>query len=78
MARFALGCGSKHGRNVIETFDVRLGREIQITPIRLRFSGEGVFQILFSLATFQIHGSLLPIAKVGINVMATNDVSPPA
>ena len=42
MAGFTLGGRTEHGRNVIEAFDIRLGREIQVTAIRLRLPREGV------------------------------------
>jgi hypothetical protein len=52
VASFALGGGTKHSRHVIEAFDVRLGREVQIASIRLRFARKRILQILFRLATF--------------------------
>jgi hypothetical protein len=61
MARFAFRGGAEHGRHVVEAFDVGLGCEIEVTTIRLGFAGEGVFQILFGLAAFEIHCRLLLI-----------------
>jgi hypothetical protein len=68
MACFTFGSGTEYRGDVIESLDVRLGSEVQITPIRLRFACERVLQILFRLTTFQIHGSLLPIENFGINM----------
>jgi hypothetical protein len=52
MARLTLGSGTEHRGHVIEAFDVRLGREVQITAIRLRFACECILEILFRLTTF--------------------------
>jgi hypothetical protein len=52
MAGLALGSRTEYGRDIIETFHIRLGREVQIAPIRLRLARKGILQILFRLATF--------------------------
>ena len=59
MARLAFGRGTKHRRDIVVAFDVGLGCEIQVTTVRLRLTGERVFQILLGLAAFEVHGSLL-------------------
>jgi hypothetical protein len=58
VARLAFGSRAKYRRYIVEAFDVRFGREVQIATIRLRFAGEGVLQILFRLTAFEIHDSL--------------------
>src|ERR1700688_2524268 len=79
MAGFAFGSGTEHRGHVIESFDIRLGCEVQITPIRLRFACKCILQILFRLATFQIHGSLLPIGNSeSMWKFCSGEVSPPA
>ena len=55
MARLALRRGAEYGRDVVLAFDVRLGGEVQIPSIRLRFPGERVLQVLQRLAVRQIH-----------------------
>ena len=47
MARLTFCRRTKYRRNVVVTFDVGLGREIQVAAIRLRFAGKRVFEILF-------------------------------
>jgi hypothetical protein len=51
MACLTFGSGTEHSGHVIEALDVRLGREVQITSIRLRFACKCVLQILFRLTT---------------------------
>jgi hypothetical protein len=58
MARLAFGSRAKYRRHIVEAFDVRLGREVQIATIRLRFASESVLQIFFRLTAFEIHDSL--------------------
>ena len=55
MAGFTLRRGTEHRRHVVVAFHVRLGGEIKITAVRLRFAGEGGLQILFGFAVFECH-----------------------
>src|SRR6202162_6067495 len=59
MAGLALGGGTKYRGDVVEAFDIGLGREIQITTIRLRFAGKCVLQILLSFGSTEFHDSYL-------------------
>jgi hypothetical protein len=52
MTGFTLGRGTEHRGHVIEAFDIRLGRKVQIAAIRLRLARKCILQILFRLATF--------------------------
>jgi hypothetical protein len=53
VAGLAFGGGAEHGGYVIVALDVGLLSEIEITAIRLRFAGEGGFQIFFGLAALE-------------------------
>ena len=59
MTRLAFGRRTEHRGHVVVSLDVGLGCEIQVTTIRLRLASECVLQILFGLAAFEVHGSLL-------------------
>jgi hypothetical protein len=49
MPGFTFGGRAENGRNIVETFDVGFGSEVQVTAIGLGFTGKGVFQVLFGL-----------------------------
>jgi hypothetical protein len=52
MAGLSFRGRAEHGRHIIETFDIGLGCEIQVTAIRLRLACERILEILFCLAAF--------------------------
>src|SRR5688572_18665709 len=56
MTRLTLGRRTEHSGNVVVAFDIGLGCEIQVTAIRLGFTGECVLQVLFGIAAFEVHG----------------------
>ncbi len=59
-------CGrAKYGGHVVVALNVGLRCEIQIATIRLALTRESILQILFGLATFEIHGSLLDWTRAG-------------
>src|SRR5450631_1304235 len=73
MAGFTLGGRTEHGRNVIEAFDIRFGREIQITAIRLRLPREGVLEVFLGLGSIELHGSTSErMEKFRLILMACN------
>jgi hypothetical protein len=55
----ALGGGTEHRGHVVVAFHVRLGGEVQVTAVGLGFAGKGVLQVLFGLASFEIHRCFL-------------------
>ena len=55
----ALGGRPEHGRDVVLPFDIGLVGEIEIAAVRLGLPGERGFQVVVSLAAFQIHCALL-------------------
>ena len=59
VAGLAFGGRAKHRRHIVVAFDIRLGREIQIAAIGLRFAGKCVLQILFGLGPREFHDSYL-------------------
>ena len=50
---FAFGRGAENGRYVVIAFYIRLGGEIQVATIRLRFTRKRFFEIAFCLAAFE-------------------------
>ena len=50
---FALGGRAEDGCHVVVALHIRLGSEVEVATIRLRFSGKSVLQVLFGLAAFQ-------------------------
>jgi hypothetical protein len=65
MAGLALGGRAEQRGDVVLALDVGLVREVQITPIGLRFARERVAQALFGLRSFQAHVDLLSSRLVG-------------
>jgi len=59
--RLAVGGRAEHRRHIVEAFDVGLGCEVKVAAIGLGLAGEGVLQVLFRLAAFEIRGVLLDI-----------------
>ena len=55
VARFALGGRAEDGGDVVVALHVGLGGKVQVATIRLRFTGEGILEILFGLAPFERH-----------------------
>ena len=51
MPGLSLGGRTEDGGYVVETLDIRLPSEVQVTPVRLRLTGECVFQILLGAAS---------------------------
>jgi len=43
---------AEYSGHIVETLDIGLGCEIQVTPIRLRLAGERILEILLRLAAF--------------------------
>jgi hypothetical protein len=55
MAGFAFRSRTKHGGDIVVTFNVCLGGKVKITAVSLGFASEGVFEILQGLAFFKVH-----------------------
>ena len=53
VTRFAFGRRTKDGGDVVLPLDVRLVREIQIAPVRLRFTGERRLEVVVCLRALQ-------------------------
>ena len=51
MAGFTFRGRAENGRDIVESFNVGLLREIKITAVRLGFTGKGVFEVLFGLGS---------------------------
>jgi hypothetical protein len=71
VARLALGGGTEHGRDVVVALDVGFVCEVQVAAVGLRLARKRVFEILFGLASFQVHGGLLGVVigsyRVGLD-----------
>jgi hypothetical protein len=63
VAGLALCGGTKHRRDVVESLDIRLGREIKIATVCLRLAGECVLEVFLGLGSIQFHGSNLRNVK---------------
>jgi hypothetical protein len=53
MAGFTFSGRTKNSGDVVVTLNVSALREIQVTPVGLRFAGECVFEVLFGLGAFE-------------------------
>ena len=53
MAGLAFRGRTEHGRDVVLAFDVGLVREIQVTPVRLRFAGERGLEVVVRLGAIE-------------------------
>ncbi len=55
MAGLALRGGAEQGGDIVVTFHIGLGGEVEVTAVGLGFASKCVFQILFGLTTFEFH-----------------------
>lgn len=65
VAGFPLRGRAEHRGYVILPLNIRLGRKIQITTVRLGFTRERIFQVVVSLGAFQFQ--LFLLAGVGLH-----------
>ena len=59
MSRLPFRGRTEHRRDVVVSFHVRLGGEVEVASVGLRLPCESVLEVLFGLAALDAHGRLL-------------------